>query len=145
MCTVRLNVWWHIGLYRPEMAEPRVEGGGDAGTRFWQINSPYLNQGGRLYPPHYYSPPSPKIFRPSAIPAYVLATQLLEMFTLEIQVKQMLPDSIRCDLGRLNDVSWIYLQKITISSKETLPCSNNVRIKSLGRVKKTLPNMISMC
>ena len=44
-------------------------------------------------------------FGPSAAPAYVLATQLLEMFTLEIQVKQMLLDSIRCDLGRLNDVS----------------------------------------
>ena len=43
-------------------------------------------------------------FGPSAAPAYVLATQLLEMFTLEIQVKQMLLDSIRCDLGRFNDV-----------------------------------------
>ena len=77
-------------------------------------------------------------FGPSAVPAYVLATQLLEMFTLEIQVKQMFLDSIRCDLGRLNDVSWLYLQKITISSKKILPSSNNVRIKSLGRVKKKL-------
>ena len=83
------------------MAEPGAQGG----TRFWQISSPYLNHGGKLCPPHYYSPLSPQIFRPFAIPAYVLATQLLEMFTLEIQVKQMLPDSVRCDLGTLNDVS----------------------------------------
>ena len=80
-------------------------GDGGSGTKFWKISSPYRNQGDKLYPPHYYSPPSPQIFRPSAVPAYVLATQLLEMFTLEIQVKQMLSDSIRCDLGRHNDVS----------------------------------------
>ena len=138
MCTVRLNVWWHIGLYCPEMAEPGTHGGLGFWHQILEDQFTLSQPGGEIIHTTLLLAPFSQHFGPSAVPAYVLATQLLEMFTLEIQVKQMLLDSIRCDLGRLNDVSWLYLQKITISSKKILPSSNNVRIKSLGRVKKKL-------
>ena len=85
------------------MAEPGRHGGWGFWRQISQDQFTLSQPGWQIMPTILLLTPFSQHFGPSAVPAYVLATQLLEMFTLEIQVKQMLPDSIRCDLGRLNE------------------------------------------
>ena len=87
------------------MAEPGTHGGWGFWHQILEDQFTLSQPGWQIMPTILLLAPFFQHFGPSAVPAYVLATQLLEMFTLEIQVKQKLPDSIRCDLGRLNDVS----------------------------------------
>ena len=57
----------NLSLNRDVRGARTREGGGGPSRNGRSVNL-ILTEGGRLFPPHYYSPP--QIFRPSAIPEY---------------------------------------------------------------------------